>query len=332
MFRALITDITRAGGAAGRAYLVARGHDDRTLRSAVRSGAVARPRRGWYSVWSDDDPRTHALRIGGRLTGLSAIAAMGGWVHRRGRMHVAVPVNASRLRCPRRRAVSFSRSPRRSQVVLHWTRETHDRDVSTGTVGLIEALEVSVATESLEDAVAAIDWARRANLIDVIDLHALAARVPRRVRAAVWMSSDACHSLPESLVRTRLVQRGLAVAEQVILASDPSPIDLVIEGVIGLEIDGDQFHRDRFERDRDKDLAITVEGLHAIRPSARNVFSNWKRVETAIVSALRARGVQMPPDPLVRAKNSGPRHRYRRIARANPRTFSPRPRWQSRLS
>lgn len=332
MFRALITDITRAGGAAGRAYLVARGHDDRTLRSAVRSGAVARPRRGWYSVWSDDDPRTHALRIGGRLTGLSAIAAMGGWVHRRGRMHVAVPVNASRLRCPRRRAVSFSRSPRRSQVVLHWTSEAHDRDVSTGIVGVLEALQLVIATESHEDAVAAIDWARRVNLIDVIDLHALAAQAPNRVRMAIGASSAACHSLPESLARTRLARRGLAVAEQVLLSSDPSPVDLVIEGIVGLEIDGDQFHRDRFERDRDKDLAITVDGLHAIRPSARRVFTDWPRVELAILTALRARGVEVPQPQPAPVNNSGLPRRHRRKTRANPRSSSPRPRTRTHSS
>lgn len=332
MFRALISDITRAGGAAGRAYLVARGHSDRHLAAAVGAGAVVRARRGWYSIWPDDDPRTHALRVGGRLTGLSAVAAMGGWVRRPGRMHVALPVNASRLRCPHRRTVAFTRSPRRSRVSLHWTQELHDRDVSTGTVSVLEALHVAIATEPFEDAVAAIDWARRSNLIDVIDLHMLSQRIPKRARAAISASSEACHSLPESLARTRLVQRGLVVTEQVLLMSDPSPVDLVVEGVVGLEIDGDQFHRDRFERDRDKDLAITVEGLHAIRPSARRVFSDWPRVEAAILAALEARGVGLPPHPAAPVNNSGRVRRFRRLTRAVPRSSSPRPRPRARSS
>lgn len=332
MFEALIDDITRAGGAAGRAYLVDLGHHDRTLHAAVRAGAIARPRRGWYSVWPDSDPRTHALRVGGRLTGLSAIAAMGGWVRRLGRMHVAVAVNASRLRCPRRRMVTFARSPRRSQVVVHWTRETHDRDRSSGVVGVLEALEVVLATEALEDAVAAVDWARRRGLIDLVDAHTLASRLPRRARPAAEMSSDKCHSLPESLARTRLSRLGLRVEEQVLLPDDPSPVDLVVAGVVGLEIDGDRFHRDRFERDRSKDLAITVTGLHAIRPAARHVLSQWSLVETAVLTALAARGVPLPPPSAPRVDNSGQRRRYRRLTRANPRASSPRPRPRVGLS
>jgi very-short-patch-repair endonuclease len=332
MFRALIDDITRAGGAAGRAHLVSLGHNDRALRAAVQAGVIARPRRGWYSVWADSDPRTHALRVGGRLTGLSAIAAMGGWVRRRGRMHVAVPVNASRLRCPRRRTVTFARSPRRSQVVIHWTRETHDRDRSSGCVGVVEALEVALATEAFEDAVAAVDWARRSGHIDVIDAHSLVQRVPHRARLAVESSSERCHSLPESLARTRLVRLGLHVDEQVVVPDDPSPVDLVIEGAVGLEVDGDQFHRDRFARDRSKDLVMTVGGLHAIRPAARHIFHDWPLVEAAILTALAARGVSLPPRPVALVDNSGQRRRYRRPKRVHPRSSSPRPRTRARLS
>ncbi|MGY6499150.1 MAG: hypothetical protein ACXIUP_13090, partial [Microcella sp.] len=73
MYRTLTDDIIQAGGAAGRAHLRALGHSDRTLSAAVRAGAIARARRGWYTIWPDSDPRLQALRIGGRLTGLSAI-------------------------------------------------------------------------------------------------------------------------------------------------------------------------------------------------------------------------------------------------------------------
>lgn len=332
MFTALIDDITRAGGAAGRAYLVGLGHDDRLLRAAVRTGHVSRPRRGWYSIWPEQDPRTHALRVGGRLTGLSAIAAMDGWVRRRGRMHVAVPVNAARLRCPHRRTVTFGRSSRRMQVVLHWTRQAHDRDVSTGLVDVREALEVAIATEAAEDAVAAIDWARRRGLIDVIDAFALVQRVPRRSRSVVGWSSERCDSLPESLARTRLARRGLRVTEQVALPNDPSPVDLVIEGAVGLEIDGERFHRDRFARDRSKDLAITIEGLHAIRPAASHVFDSWPTVEAAILTALAARGITPELRPTVGVDNSGQPRRYRRPTRAHPRSVSVKPRRRARLS
>ncbi|WP_169078047.1 endonuclease domain-containing protein [Microcella alkalica] len=331
MFEQLIAEVIRAGEAAGRAHLVARGHPDRLLTAAVRAGALRRARRGWYTVWPADDPRFRALRLGGRLTGLTAIIALGGWVlHRPKRMHVAVPVNASRLRCPRRRRVAFSRSSERPRVTLHWTRERHDRDTCTGIVPLLEALEVVCRMEPVEDAIAAIDWARRAGRADALDLAALASRLPADRRHLVAASSGSCHSLPESLARTRLRALGLRVREQVMLPESPSPLDLLVEESVAVEVDGEQFHRERFEVDRAKDLAATRCGFHALRPAARHVFEEWPAVLEAIRVALSARGVRLPvaaSDPRrASADNSGPTKRCRRRSRAVPRSSSPRPR------
>ena len=330
MFAALTSDIRRAGGAGGRAYLVSRGHSDRLLTEAVRSGAVIRARRGWYSIWPEGDPRLRALRLGGRLTGLSAIAAWGGWVLSPGRMHVAVPANAARLRCPQSRTVRFTQSPQRESVALHWMRERHDRDTSTGMVSLLEALEVTCLAEPAERAIAAIDWARRSGRLDAVELEELVLRLPYSHRALVRRSSSSCHSLPESLARTRLTNAGLQVREQVALPDNPSPIDLLIENTIALDVDGDEFHRDRFLPDRAKDLASTRSGFHAVRPAARHVFLEWPSVFEAIRVALAARGVALPAPRIPSASssganNSGPPQRRRRSARANPRTSSVRP-------
>jgi len=331
MLTALVTDIRAAGGAAGRAYLVALGHRDRLLAAAVRTGAVVRVRRGWYSMWPEGDPRLRALRVGGRLTGLSAVAAWGGWVRTRGRMHVAVPANAARLRCPHLRAVRFSASSQRESVVLHWTRERHDRDTSEGCVPLLEALEVACLVEPAEDAIAAIDWARRSGRLDVIGLAALAARLPTTHRSLVDRSSGSCHSLPESLARTRLQTAGLRVREQVLLPDNPSPVDLLIDDAIALDVDGEEFHVDRFLPDRTKDLAATRAGFHALRPAARHVFEEWPAVLEAIRAALAARGVSPPGLRSTQAwasrvNSSGRSARRRRLTRARPRTSSPRPR------
>jgi len=331
MFSALVADVRRAGGAAGRAHLVALGHHDRMLSAAVRAGALIRPRRGWYSTWAEGDPRLRALRVGGRLTGLSAVAAWGGWVRERGRMHVAVPANASRLRCPRQRRVRFSSSPQRDSVTLHWTREHHDRDTSTGIVSLLEALEVACLIEPAEDAIAAIDWARRSGRLDAISLAELAERLPSSHRALVSRSSGSCHSLPESVARTRLEGAGFGVREQVLLPDNPSPIDLLIENTIALDVDGEEFHRDRFLPDRTKDLAATRFGFHAVRPAARHVFDEWPAVLEAIRVALAARGVPLPtvraaPASASGVNNSGQSRRRRRWKRAKPRTSSLRPR------
>lgn len=337
MFAALIDDVRRAGGAAGRAHLVSLGHSDRLLAAAVHRGVVTRARRGWYTVWSEGDPRVRALRVGGRLTGLSAIAALGGWVRVRGRMHVAVPANAAGLRCPRARKVRFSNSPQRRSLTVHWTRERHDRDISSGIVPLLEALEVACLVEPAEDAIAAIDWARWSGALDEVDLVELVARLPSTHRSLVTRSSASCHSLPESLARTRLVCEGFCVREQVLLADNPSPIDLLVEESIALDVDGEEFHRDRFLPDRAKDLAATRSGFHALRPAARHIFDEWPAVLEAIRAALTARGVTVPTPakPSARAfdlNNSGQPRRRRRRKRANPRTEGVRRRPPDRSS
>ncbi len=306
----LIVVITAAGGAAGRRHLNESGFTDRDLRAAVRAGVVLRARRGWYTVWSREDSRFAALRLGGRLTGLAAIEALGGWVLRAPRLEAAVPRNAARLRDPRRRRPLLDRT--RRGIVVHWVGDAHDRDASTGIVPVLEALRVAIRVESTEAAVAAIDWALRTGAIDSADLAELARSIPGRVKPRLLEADPRCDSLPESLARTRLRAAGLRVRSQVPVPG-AGPIDLLVEGVVALEVDGDEFHRDRFEHDRRKDLAITAAGMHALRPSARHVFHDWDAVLRAVRSALRERG-----DPHVPAAEHRRRSRNTRRPAALP--------------
>lgn len=301
----LIVAITEVGGAAGRRHLNESGFTDRELRAAVRAGVILRARRGWYTVWSREDSRFAAVRLGGRLTGLAAIEALGGWVLHAPRLEAAVPRNAARLRDPRRRRPLLDRS--RRGIVVHWVGTEHDRDTSTGIVPVLEALRVAIRAESTETAVAAIDWALRAGAIDSDDLAELARSIPARLRPRLLEVDPRCDSLPESLARTRLRAAGLRVRSQVPVPG-AGPIDLLVEGVVALEVDGDEFHRDRFEHDRRKDLAITAAGMHALRPSARHVFHDWGAVLRAVRRALRERG-----DPHLPA--SEPRRRPRNTRR-----------------
>lgn len=300
----LITAITVAGGAAGRRYLNDRGFPDQVLRAAVREGAVRRARRGWYTVWAEDDSRFAALRLGGRLTGLAAIEAMGGWVRRPPRLEMSVPRNAARLRDPHRRRPLRPRA--RRGVAVHWVRGEHDRDTSTGIVPVVEALRVAIRSEAPEDAVAALDWALRTGTVDADGVAELLRGIPARFAALLREADAACDSLPESLARTRLRAAGLRVRSQVRVPG-AGRTDLLVEGVVALEVDGEEFHRDRFEHDRSKDLAITAAGMHALRPSARHVFHDWGAVLRAVRRALRERG-----DPHL---TTTPRRRPRRNTR-----------------
>jgi len=95
---------------------------------------------------------------------------------------------------------------------------------------------------------------------------------------------------------------------------DAERIDLVVDGILAIEVDGDEFHRDRFEEDRSKDLAITTDHLHALRPSARTIFYRWPTFALAVDTALADHGIrlqnsgQSARSPFSRPDLSGWRH------------------------
>jgi very-short-patch-repair endonuclease len=275
------------GGMAQKQQLVLRGATDRDLTHAVRTGDVVRVRNGWYSTMPESSRELRAVRVGGRLTGLSAVAALGGWVLAEDGLHVAVNENAARLRSQHNRHKRLNvQAP--GGVRLHWeTRDQAERGTAV-TVALRDALERVVLDEELETAVAALDWAMHAGLLDIVDFETLILQLPAERRGIRDWVDPNCESLPESLSRTRLRLGGHEVATQHPMA-DGRRIDLVVDEVVAIEVDGDEHHRNRFELDRGKDVDITIMKLHALRPSARTIFTNWSRFERAVDVALEMR-------------------------------------------
>jgi hypothetical protein len=277
------------GGMAQKQQLVRRGARDLDLTRAVRSGEVIRVRNGWYSTLSEQDPALRAVRVGGRLTGLSALHAMGAWMLDMPPLHVAVPMNAARLRRQNNRHARLNpKSPR--GVVLHWESPDVASRGTAVSVGLVDALRRVILDESFETAIAALDWALGSGALDRIDLETLRSSLPAERSGVINWADGECDSLPESLSRTRCSLEGYQVESQVLLP-DGRPIDLVIEGCIGYEVDGEQFHVFRFAADRDKDVAITLDGKHSFRPTANMVFHEWERIAAAIRIILVDRGV-----------------------------------------
>jgi very-short-patch-repair endonuclease len=277
--------VANLGGMAQKQQLVVGGASDWDLTHAVRNGSVARARQGWYTTLAPDDPRVIAVRVGGRLTGISAIIARGGWVLRPHRLHVSVPFNAARLRSQADRHRKFKPNP---GVEIHWdSPELSDRG-SSMVVGLLDALAKVIVIESEETAIAALDWALHTGLIDEFDFAKIMSAVARSLRFPFKFVDAKCESLPESLARTRLRIAGHQVTSQVWLKTR-GRIDLVVDGIIGLETDGEEHHADSFERDRRKDLTINCEGYHAMRVPALMVFYEWPAVLDGIEVALAAR-------------------------------------------
>lgn len=317
---ALVTDL---GGMAQKQQLVRRGATDFDLTMAVRRNEVVRVRNGWYTTLDPADPRVLAVRVGGRLTGLSAIAHRGGWVRDPGELQVSVPINAARLRTPRNRWKRLNVLDKRG-VRLHWdSPDVGERGDSTR-VGLLDALVRVALDAEWEDAVAAVDWALHTGLIDEFDVQSIAQQLPSsRRKLADWVDPN-CESLPESLARTRLRAAGHRVTSQHVIVGGQR-VDLRVDDAIGLEVDGDEFHRHRFEQDRSKDLDITIEHMHALRPAANHVFHDWPRVHLAIRTALHERGIRPSGNSGLVAPRRAHSHRTRARSATTPEfPYTPR--------
>jgi very-short-patch-repair endonuclease len=125
----------------------------------------------------------------------------------------------------------------------------------------------------------------------MFDVEVLALQLPARLKMLPQWVDPNCESLPESLARTRLRLKGHSVRSQVRIGDGLDRIDLLVDEEVAMETDGEEFHIARFEPDRSKDLDITIDGWHGIRPAANHVFHQWPRVYRAVTAALAARGV-----------------------------------------
>jgi very-short-patch-repair endonuclease len=268
--------VDELGGFATTGELRLRGATERMLTAAVRFGHVRRVRNGWYSTAKPSDPRFRAVRVGGRLTGLSAFRQWGAWVlFPPSILHVAVPYNAARLRA-------------QGRVRIHYE---HAQSSGTKTeVSALDALVRVMLDEPVDVAVPCIDWLLRTGRVDRMQIERCVLELPAQRRGIMRLVDRSSQSVLESVARVRLQTAGFWVAPQQ-STGELGATDLVVEGTVALELDGREFHADSFESDRRRDLITTVEGRHVIRVSRNMVRDAWPAIEDAIRAALAARSV-----------------------------------------
>jgi very-short-patch-repair endonuclease len=159
-------------------------------------------------------------------------------------------------------------------------------------VGLAEALVRVTLDHDLEVSAPCIDWALASGRLDRFAFEQFVVALPASARCIRDWVDPRCQSILESVARVRLLRRGWSLRSQVGVG-DFESIDLVVEGVVALELDGRKHHESTFDADRRKDLSIIIEGRHPIRVSYDMVMSDWERVEFAIIAAAAARGCHL---------------------------------------
>jgi very-short-patch-repair endonuclease len=298
--------VSGLGGVATRASIIRRGVSKHRIADAVRAGRLRSVRQGWYATLDAPHDVVAAVRVGGALTGVSAGRHYGLWVLDDGRIHVAVPANASRLRMPQPLGVPANAAigpgvgvqpgQGRAEICLHWRRPPGSPPVAVAP--LVAALLHAVDCQSEEAAVALIDSALNSRRVSLRQLRAAVRKLPARYSRAVELSDGSSQSGTETLVRLRLRRLGITVRTQVQIGTI-GRVDLLVGNRLVIECDSHEFHEgeDALHRDFDRDLALIEKDYLVLRLNYRQVVHEWDRVESVILG-LVARRRHLRPHPV----------------------------------
>ena len=325
--------IRRSGMFARRRDLLDRGFGDRDIRRAHRSKRIFRVRQGWYSVPDAPEIAIRAVRVGGRLTGVSALETYGLRVPRRPLVLVAVPVNSCRLRRPGDRGERLARS---DGVRILWDDRPRAQHESPWRVSLDDALLSALTHESRDVAVACASAVMRYKKWSRARLEGVFARAPSRVRCWFALVSALDDSHGETFVRLWLLDAGIPMISQPFVPGVGN-----LDGQLGpntyIEIDGGQHDpawtgdgESTYEHDHDRDTVMASLGKTVLRYTYRQLYSMWPACLDAIQRTiaddleLEARRAMRPKRPralaAVRAKRRRLALQYRRTGSSPPDT------------
>ncbi|MEV8214465.1 hypothetical protein [Leifsonia sp. NPDC077715] len=277
--------LERWGGAASTRQLRSAGATQRELTAAVASGHMLRPRNGRYASPMAPHPTLLALSKGSRLCCVSAARTYGLWGGTDERIHLVVPPNAGR---------SGRSDPR---TVRHWRRVSDHPEIWR--VSFPDCLRTVVRCADDLTAVAVLDTALSSGRVSPYGLDRIFAGEPQPSRRLADQARPGSESGVESILRQLLETRGHRV-EQQLQVSGVGRVDMRIDGMLLVEVDGFAFHRDRgaFERDRGRDTALALRGMRWLRVPARQVVNDSAAAVGAVEGML---GLLRREEDLVRA-------------------------------
>jgi len=273
------------GGIARTYELLRDGHTSHQLTAAVRRGEVIRVRQGHYACPELSEAETRAVRVGGRLTGLSAARHHGLWTPRDTPLEVSVAPDARALRSPIDRLTRLStlRSP---DVAVHWT----DRSApgTRSTVGVLACLIDVAKTQPARVAFTVTESALHLRRVSPAALRRAIRVLPRHLERLLSAASALSGSGGESLAKYEFIATGIRFAQQVSI-DGVGRVDFVVGDRLVVEIDGAEFHttRETFEQDRRRDAALRTAGFRVLRYSYSQVSERWNEVDGAIAAAIR---------------------------------------------
>lgn len=261
-------------GVAHVSTLVSRGVPPSAIRSALRLGAVDRPRRGWIASPSAEPDVRAAVAAGGRLGCASAARSLGLWVLDEPDSHISIPRHSGHARPP-------------EGTIVHW------RGAEWGT-GHGTRDPIGIVIRDVADclprlgAICTIDSALNKRLISTERVVELLADT-RRGRSLIPFLDARAESGLETAFRVGAVDVGIRVRPQVEIPG-VGRVDFLIGDRLVVECDGRQHDtQDGRRRDRRRDLMSLASGHVVLRLDAPQILDEWG-LTIAVLRELMARG------------------------------------------
>ncbi|MGC5169187.1 DUF559 domain-containing protein [Microbacterium sp. DT81.1] len=251
------------------AELRAEGLSRRSIDRALRSGSLLRARRDRYLHGDAPAHVAAAVACGGRLDCLSLLGELGVFVQEKPMLHVQLTPGTGH-------------GPGvRHGIVRHWRHTA--ADARSTTTDIIEALAQACRCQNPRSAIATLDSAWHAGWVDEEGIAAVFRLLPRRFRVLRSNLERRSESGPETLVRLMARALGCDVEAQVSMPG-VGRVDLVLDGLLVIECDSQEFHQGwtSQQRDRSRDLALAAMGYVTLRPWASAIMWQPETVVDAI--------------------------------------------------
>ena len=245
------------------------------LRRLVRAEALTPIRHGWFAGPHPQPAVLRAVRAGGALGCVSALALHGVWKVPGSTLHV-------------RRSQDLAGRPVPSGI-----RECHPRPRVATADRSVDPLPLALATAlrcvSPETAVQLMDSALHRGLLDAAELTTIVIGAPPACHVLLDRVDGSAESGTETLVRVRLRARHVKLRTQVQIL-DIGRVDLLIGDRFVIEVDSRSHHTSEqaYAADRHRDRRLAASGYLVVRLTYEDVMSGWEEVEPDILAIIRS--------------------------------------------
>lgn len=286
-------DLQVGGDLVRRSHLRALGHGRRRIEAAIADGTILRICGDWVATRRASRTAVIAVLQRGKLTGPTALASYGIWDAVDRQIHVQVRRNThGPARVPTTPVAAFTAEKYlRVGLRRHWSEEMHPDPYGEGwRVSVLDALIRVALTCPNEQFIACIESALCIGRLSRAGVPVLFASLPKRLQKCAALVDPLAESGLETLARLRLQKFVRSVRSQVEIpgigvGGHAGRVDLLLDGWLVVELDGDEFHDPVADRKRNATLVRLGYRVH--RFGYEQVVNGWDDVEATIRELLR---------------------------------------------